>query len=457
MRKSAVTVFILFFVVSATAFSATLQVEDRTASPDSPAHFVLEAENQQATQQDFRITSLSSPPATTGWFSYDNQGTAEAGENASLDIKVYPKEYSVQQNYRFTVNVESSDTGESQKVQEYFSVNTVNDLNIFSADISNTSYKPGQEVEANIVIVNTAAAPVTDYKVYASTLQQRKSMAGEIIPSGSKRSYTFRFPIPKNTEPGQKQVEMVLEGESNMTATRSLEVEEISSLETDTERTDNAFSNSKTVSAQNTGNTAANATLNHTIDSYLSPLTSFSREVEKVETIDGQKVYSWTETIQPGEEISIQRNTAYWPPLVLAVFLVAVFAGIERLYKGIKAEKTVKLVEDGIKVRIQILNRSRTDFRRVQIEDFVPDIASVDRDFEMAAPKLSKTGEGTRLTWDVGTLNPGEQRVMEYVIEPSVKVDGGVILPPAEIKLDDESFTKTGECTAEFDPENHQV
>lgn len=455
MRKAVALSIFLVVIGSATAFTASIKAEDRKASLEDPAHFTVEAENELSSSDRFTITRLNSPPATSGWFTYPYSKTVDGGENTTFDIKVFPSKYSVQQNYRFEISVSSSKAGESHELEDYFSVDTGTKLDIFSAEVMEQSYDPGETIRASIVVINTASTPISDYTVSADSLDEVKTSEGELIPSGSKKEFNFLFRLPEDAEPGTRDLDFKVVGDSENTQTKSFEVERVSRIVRNSSLEKKVVSSTEIASAMNLGNAAEDVSLNLSVESYLSPLTSFSEPADRVEESGGMKKYYWKRSLNPGEGIQVERKTEYWPPVVALVLLVSVLAGLERLYVGISADKTAKNVEEGIKIRLEIINRSRHKVEEVEVEDFVPDIASVDKEFPMAAPKVAKTGEGTRLTWDIGSLEPGEQRVMEYIVNPSVKVEGGVTFPSAEIIVEDEKLTETPELTAEFDPSNH--
>jgi len=71
----------------------------------------------------------------------------------------------------------------------------------------------------------------------------------------------------------------------------------------------------------------------------------------------------------------------------------------------------------------------------------------------MAKPVIRKTNNGTRLVWEIDSMEPGEQRVFEYSIKPLVEVEGGITLPEAELEIAEERIGETDEKTVEFRPE----
>ncbi|MFB6144050.1 MAG: hypothetical protein ABEJ98_01945 [Candidatus Nanohaloarchaea archaeon] len=455
MKKSAVLLLAVLLVSGATGFTASMHAVDRSASLDDPAMFKVVAENELARPQRFRITSVNSPPSTDGWFDYTYSKTAEAGENVSFEIQVFPAKYSIQQNYRFTVNVAGSQSDSQARFQDYFSVNTGNELNIFSVSMMNDTYLPGEKAEVKVELVNTASSYVRNYTVRAAAMGKSTQIDGEIIPSGASRSFSFSFEIPENARPGRRNVDVTVLKDSSVTVSRVFRVQRVSEISRNSTSESYVVSKTKTVTVENTGNAPENTSITYRVESYLTPLTSFSARPSSVSSDNGEKVYRWTRTLSPGEEFSVTRKVDYWPPVAVLALIVLGLAGVKKLYTGVKIEKHAKTVDEGVKVRIEAINRSRQDAEEVEIIDFVPDIASVSRDFPMAAPEVAKTGEGTRLTWSIGRMDAGEQRVMEYVLKPGVKVEGGVTLPAAELKVEGEKLGETSRVTADFDPSNH--
>jgi hypothetical protein len=139
-------------------------------------------------------------------------------------------------------------------------------------------------------------------------------------------------------------------------------------------------------------------------------------------------------------------------PATALLGIIAALAGLRKLRNTVKIQKTAEKTASGLKVSIEVENISDRTFRDVKVNDFVPDIASVEKNFEMASPTVRETNDGTKLEWSLEDLEPGDQRVLQYTIRPKVEVEEGVELPRAELKEGDKVLKKSKEFTSEFNP-----
>ncbi|MCJ7429553.1 MAG: hypothetical protein MUP66_04160, partial [Candidatus Nanohaloarchaeota archaeon QJJ-5] len=50
---------------------------------------------------------------------------------------------------------------------------------------------------------------------------------------------------------------------------------------------------------------------------------------------------------------------------------------------------------------------------------------------------IQRTDDGTELVWQLEGMNPEEERIITYTIEPKVQVEGAVSLPAATVHYTD--------------------
>lgn len=453
MRKYLLGLAIIGMIGIVSAFPASINVLDRTATADDPAEFKVEVENDFVNQRSFRVSSISSPPPTGSWFSYGNSQTIEAGNSTTFSIMVSPPKTAIQQNYRFNVNVRTLEGENHEKLSSYFSVKSQNDIKIMSTEISSQSYKPGNQLFSNITVFNSASSPL-NYEVEASAFNKTSSKSSAIA-SGSSREHGFSLKIPEETVPGEYEsnLSIIREGQKKDSVIQSFEVKPIKNTEFSTIKDDRIFEYSESIKATNNGNSEARIELNKTLPGYITPLTSFNTTPDRIEDVTGGSTYYWSFDVPPGEKAAVSYKTRYWPPLVILSLLFTGLILLKRLYEGVVFSKHVRRTDEGIKVHLELENRSNHEIDKLKVKDFVPDIASVDEEFPMAKPVIRKTNNGTRLVWEIESMNPGEQRVFEYTIKPLVEVEGGVTLPKAKLEIEEQRISETEEKTVEFRPE----
>jgi len=444
---------VLGMIGAVSAFPASINVVDRAATVDDPADFEVQIQNDFPNQRRFRISSISSPPPTGNWIGYGNSKTLESEETANFSITVTPPETAIQQNYSFDVNIRTLEGEAHEKVSSYFSVNSQNDLKIMSTGLNRNKFQPGDEITSNVTVFNTAASP-RNYKVEASALNETSTKSGAIV-SGTQRTHSFTFEVPEGTSPGEYNLETTIlqddqEGDS---VSQSFEVVSMENIEFSSQEDDRIFEYAESIYATNNGNSEAEVELNKTLPGYMAPITSFNSSADRIEDISGGSTYYWSFNLEPGETAAVSYRVRYWPPLVVLSVLFAGILLLQRLYTGVTFSKKAKRTEEGIKVHLEIKNRSSHRIDELKVKDFVPDIASVEEQFPMAKPVIRKTNNGTRLVWEIESMEPGEERLLEYTIKPLVEVEGGVTLPGAELEMAEERIEETDEQTVEFRPE----
>ncbi len=454
MRKTVLLVLILLSVQLAVGFPLKLDVNERTTINGEPAKFALQGTNSFSQNRSFRISSIQSVPKASNWFSHSNAVKSAPGENFTLKINITAPENTIQGNYGFTVNARTLQGDNLKSRTSYFSVDSDTDLTITSYSTDSGPFRPAETVSANLTIVNTAPETVRDVGFKAQLLDARTSRTGFQLPPGAKLSQQLQLKLPVNVSPGEEMLKLsITRGESTIeNISQSLTVEEVTEVRKTSEIDDRILVNKKTLKVENLGNAPKKVRLNASIPSYLESLTVFSQEPNKTETGQGDTTYYWSFNIERGETKSVSYTTRYWPPLVLITVIVAGLLVIRKIQSSISVSKKVIQKEDGLKVRISVRNSSGSEFESLELKDFVPDIASVKREFEIAEPVIRKTNDGTRLVWELEDLSPGEERVLEYTIEPLYEVEGGVNLPPTEIYVGDEKAAESGEVSTEFSP-----
>jgi hypothetical protein len=431
MKKLAVTALAVLLAFSATAFQASLETQKSVAEPSSPAEFSVNIENQQASNNSYSI-SLLSPKSS--WFYYPNTVRVPGFSNRSFDISVSPINNSIQQRYRFDLRIRESSSGETEQLTGFFNVEQPYRVQITSLEKNKETFSPGEVVNTRITIRNLDNLQLENYQVRAEYGNETRTESGTAILPGGERRYSFNFQVDEDASPGQRQVLYTVEvdGEVERRVSQTVTVEEISNLSRNTTQENRILTYTETNSVRNLGNSPANATINADLPSYLSSITSTEPEARS-EKVEEKTVFTWERRLQPGETFSASHTVKYWIPALALSLLVAGLLAIKRLGNDVKIRKNTAEVNGEIKVNIEIENRSGKTLGGLEMEEFIPDIATVDETFDMNAPKIRKTSEGTKLNWKID-LEPGDQRIIQYKIKPKVEVEEEVELQKTVLK-----------------------
>lgn len=450
MRKTVVLAVAVMILSTVSAFPASLEVNERTATPDKEAEFSVNFENNFGEERRFRISSISSSPSH--WFSIGDTKTVPNGQNGSISFEVSPPEKTIQQNYLFEVAVRSGE--DVEKLRDYFRFTRDYDLVLESFELDKTTVNPGETVEGRVEVLNTAGREISDYRIEVNYMDRSLNVTGDPVESAEVEDTDFSFEVPENVPPSEEEVEASITrgGESFSTTSTSFRIREIKNLTRSVKVDNSLLVYSKQIEVTNRGNSDLETTVNQSLPDYLGPIIEFSEEPETTD-MGTTEVHSWVFSLEPGESASVSYKVSYWMPVTVLLALIAGFVAVKRLRTDIKFEKTTKVTEDAVKVRIEVSNMSSRSVKDVKIKDFVPDIASLKEEFEMAKPIIRRTSDGTRLEWDIEELETGDQRVMEYQIKPKVEVEEEVQLPSAEMEVEGERIAQTDKPSASFRPE----
>jgi len=102
---------------------------------------------------------------------------------------------------------------------------------------------------------------------------------------------------------------------------------------------------------------------------------------------------------------------------------------VEKKFK----ERVVKK-EKFITITLHVKNRFIKTIEDVVIEDFVPPLLALLDYFESLRPKIKTTRSGIKLVWNLGSLKPGEERILVYRVKPRVEIIGKLKLPKAVMR-----------------------
>lgn len=452
MRKLTVAIAFLFLMGSASAFPTSIEKVDPLASPDNPALIQVSVQNNYSSPKTFKLGTFSPQPS---WAYVEQSKTIQPGENDTLMVTVTPGEYAIDKTYSMTVFVKVPSIDHSHPIQTSFNVERDRKMILEGFNIRNQSIDPGEDVKGSLEVRSISSDVIRDYGARFSYGNHSTNQSSSPILPGGTRSLEFSIPVEENATSGQREIkaEFFLSGEEKGSMNGEFSVKEVKDLKFSRTSTNNILSTIGQFEVTNKGNAPVNYSVNRTITSYLTPITGFSELPDNRDSIGNNERYIWNINLQPGESFKLERRTNYWIPAAALLGIVLAIMGIKKLRNRVNFSKEAERAGKGRKISIKIENISDRTYRNVSVEDFVPDIAEVDRKFDMASPTVRKTNEGTKLSWEIDELEPGDQRILQYTVKPKVEVEGGVELQKAVMKEGDEVIKKSNQVSTEFDPE----
>lgn len=436
------TVFLLL-IGAVSAFDVNVDRLEQTATTDQPAVFEIQVENTGSTESDYRLNMQDYQRSQ--WYIYEDRISIEPGETDFFRLEVRPSDQAVQSRYNADFSVRKSMTDEVFQGSLSYRVTRDKELNLESFSTDRSELRPGDELEASATVRNVGPSTLQDPSITFTGLNQTRISDLGPITGGGTRSVTETFEIQRFESPGSKEITLEVE---DRTYTEEINVEEIENV-TETVETDNrVFVVNKQYSFENNGNTARNYTYEILVPNYLEPVTS-AENAERFSSESGTGL-RWKMNLEPGESQTVQTRTDYWIPVTGLAVLFASFIVLRKITSSVSVIKKVEERGDKVVITLEVENSSSKTYEDVLLEDYVPNIASVSSNFDMATPEIVNEEEGTKLKWWITDLGPGDQRILKYTLRPKVEVEGGVTLDPAELKNGDETLSLTDQVKARF-------
>jgi len=430
MRKAFLLLVLVSMIFAGSAFQASMGPVEREASPDSQAVFNVSVFNNESEERRF---TLDYEFSRQGWIYFETSKTIPAGESRDFRVTFSPGEDALEGSYSFKMFVRDFQSRETKVLSDYMRVNRDYNLNVQQHSFSSSRVDPGETVETSVTVQNILPRIVDDYSITSSFDGETREAAVEPLAPGSIKTYDFEYDISEEASPSTKNLTLELvQGDERRFYSQDVAVNEIVNINRSESFEDKVLTVSGTRTIENNGNSPQGLSENLSFASYIEPVLNLDPEPNR--TVEGdENTYLWDFVLEPGESLTISYSINYWIPLVLAMVIVVGIAVLGRITGKVTVEKELEDTEDGIKVSLKVINDSQNYRPNITVRDFVPNVAEIHEDFDMAKPEVRKTTDGTKIEWNLEDFRPGEERVIQYRVQPKVEVEDGLNLPEAVI------------------------
>ena len=182
---------------------------------------------------------------------------------------------------------------------------------------------------------------------------------------------------------------------------------------------------------------------------YVMPLMkdwfSSLSERSSVERIDGERyrVVSFELGPQQSREIRVMSNyrSLFW----MALFAIIVLILYYQLRSPVIIRKgaiSLDRKHDGmseIKISLYVKNRTGTDFEKIQVQDRIPHLTQIDKEFHVGTIKpeniVRLDKKHSMVRYVINHLEPFEERIITYKIKSRLTMIGGLTLPSGVVKF----------------------
>lgn len=436
--------------VAAQTFTVDVEVRNQTVVPENgeTAEFHISIHNEGSEERRFTTSYTVSNP---GWyFLPDYQVRVPAGETRTSILYATPGREAVAGNKAVIIRVKDPDGVTVERVATY-TIDREIAVGVTGLSTDNTRYRPGETVSVSATVQNFLNGQLSRgaYELVFELDGETQSVVVPGLRPGEQAEMdaTFRldrFDTGAMTLTARTET---LDGVRQDRRRATIRVAEVENVQVSGSEDPGVLAPRHTLTAVNQGNVRAlDTTVEADVPSYMGLFVAFSRAPNGSVTEQGITTYTWNlGDLDPGEERTVSYTINYWVPLLIAlILLVAGFVAF-RAWRSPHIVKRVYRKQGQQSVHLRVENRSSRKLQGVVVRDYVPSIASLIEKFDASPPQTIREGEeGTELEWRIGTLEPGEERILTYTIAPQVQVEEAVSLPSAHMRYERRgSTTKT--------------
>lgn len=422
------------------------QVEDAEIKSNETAKYTIYIENTQDTSDTITIDhdflkwqvtakpySLDIPPQTTR--------KSKVTISPPLDIE--------EGSYSLTLNFQSKDNPDLAKRHTLVVSITENvGAKPVEASLNFPSGSAPGETEFSVNVKNRLGRSLTNLKLLLDSPLLSETYEKEFgIGGKEEKVVNGKLELPAKS-PGEYELTFLVNQGEKTILSETKRVELLKGGKVDIgKRTEEGFLKSThKITIENKKNEKVKRELKTVLGSFEKYFVNSKPKPTATKKVEGGEEFFWIYSLEPGESTTITYTISYQGLFAIIVVLIVIgFAAYLYLREEVKVSKKVLLTktkEDKkyIKIMIQIKNNSRKTLRHLKLRDKIKPPLNLIEKFDTLKPSLiKKKKKEIKLTWDIDTLGPKEEKVIAYGTKSKLKVLGKLQLPKAIV-----SYKKDG-------------
>lgn len=440
MKYKILIIFILLISIQvsiAQEFEISVEPESQNTSYREAVDYLIKINNKDSKERDFRIFVDSRP----GWATYSRELLVDANSEANTSLKIFPTNDIGE--FNFKVNVYPKENESLKKIEPFSIFVSHPDGVLLKNDIIIKEWEDGR-ISINLPIKTTETK---DVNIIAEIL----SLSDEVLKTtkidrqvnGDERVFEYLNIEDLNAGDYKLRVRIL---DTNNTIIKNFSIAPISNVDVSEIKEENTFFGKVTIKIENLGNIVEN---NYSYFVDIPKTTPVNFLTDPFSSKDKGNIVTYefrVNDLKPGESVEITYRLDYWQSVLLSVGVIVIVIVIILWYlNNLRKPKLKKkfIVKKKGEYTV-ILDIKGSFFRKlgnVVIRDWVTPLAKVQQKFESLKPVVRSSSAGTELIWKLGDIHKGEERVVHYVIKPTVS-GGSLKMPKAYIRFSPEGSDK---------------
>lgn len=307
------------------------------------------------------------------------------------------------------------------------------------------SVDPRGDMQIKVHLRNRNPLNISGLVVKASSQVVDQEMQVNLAPLEEKDVYFTQELDPFESPKQDTLVIEIIKAETTLVRLEKVfEIISYSEYSTRTEEKKGLLMTTFSIDVVNDGNYWTSDKVRHPT-SFIKSLFSHTEPAAKTVRVDGERYLEWTIELGPNERIELKVVENYWPIVIILILIVVAVVLYFVLRSPIIIKKDAIIVATkeggiaGLKIVLHVKNRSNALVGEVHIVDSIPNIAVVDKEFDVGsvAPEkvVKHAKKGTLLKWNLEDMDAGEERMLSYKVKSRLTILGSFTLPAAVSKF----------------------
>jgi len=420
-----------------------------------PAEFYISITNNQNFNDNFKISFGINPKWSTQIIPpKDSSITIAKGETREIRVLIMPVSEMPPSLYKIHVIVKSAKTNLLEKIYipiylksgkltgEYPPTVTAN-VNIPE------KIDPRETVRIMIDLKNRNILNITNMKIKLSSIVINKETETSLGPLEEKTIIVmYSFDSIESPKKDTVTLNLYVSGE-NIRTIENIPVEIIaySDIRESLELEKSFLKTEKKITYTNYGNVRNQETL--TIEmGFFEDIVTSTKPKTYVLKEDGKRYRAIDVDLKPGAEIEVKvvKSFRLLAGAITAAIILTILYFVLRSLIVVKKQAVILNTREGgiteMKILMNVRNRTPKPIKNVVIIDRVPNIADIQKEFQIGTLKpdkvISHERGGNLIKWNIAVLEKYEERIITYKIKSKLGILGEFKLPPAVIKYENE-------------------
>ncbi len=446
MKKVGIFLFLLVLFSSSALAEGDILITHEAVKekslPDEEFIFEVTVEN---TKNVTEVLRFYAPTTYWEWVFRHEPQVIKVEPESTKTFDLFLEAYDDKEKGNYAVTLEMVSINHSEISEEYsFNVEVLDYYDVINVDLElPTTFKSGQ---SNLFRVSLEKE--YDYDIPNISVKLKSDYFDEFIEVGvlgsDRITNEILIDFDGEVEVGENEIEvlvfrgnkLVVEKTEMINIAASGDVQEIGTPE-------NGFLFYKdTIERVNNKNAVSYETLTKKLTYFQKLFTSFSEEPASVVKEEGEYLYTWEFSLDPGEGKVIHIETDYREffygaigAIILIWLLYWYFKKDLMLMKRITSVQHSQDNVSTINVLLLLKNKSMRKVKNVKLMDGMANVVERPSEFGSVKPtRVLRSVSGTKMLWDIPVIEPGAEIAISYTVKSKAKIIGRLQVPVAMVK-----------------------